>query len=144
MHLKGQEHQTIIPSFHPSINPTLTLFQKELQAAAWQWLSSLNQTSVQAFLPFLLVPLVVTTETQGHESAKQKISKQKHFDWDQGTKMTRDTIMEIDILKKKSTICDSCHISTLKLFLKYTCCLLEGRMIVLKKLVCYPTHLLAN
>ena len=67
------------------------------------------------------------------KSAKQKISKQKHFDWDQGTKMTRDTIMEIDILKKKSTICDSRHIGTLKLFLKYTCCLLEGRMIVLKK-----------
>ena len=46
MPLKGQEHQTIIPSLHPSINPTLTLFQKELQAATWQWLSSLNQTSV--------------------------------------------------------------------------------------------------
>ena len=82
------------PSFPPSILPSiLTLFQKELQAAAWQWLSSLNQASVQAFLPFLLVPPVITTETQGHEVSKAKISKEEHFDWGQGTKMTRDNIM---------------------------------------------------
>lgn len=38
-HLSGQEHQTSPPSLPPSINPTPTLFQKELQAAAWQWLT---------------------------------------------------------------------------------------------------------
>ena len=34
------------------------------------------------------------------KSAKQKISKKEHFDWDQGIKMTRDNIMEIAILRK--------------------------------------------
>lgn len=38
-HLSGQEHQPSPPSLPPSINPTPTLFQKELQAAAWQWIT---------------------------------------------------------------------------------------------------------
>ena len=94
----------------------------------------LKQTSVQAFLPFLLVPLVVTTETQGHEVSKAKNIKTETFWLGPGDQNDQGYHHGNRYPKKKSTICDSRHIGTLKLFLKYTCCLLEGRMIVLKKI----------
>lgn len=41
-HVKGQEHQTFPHSLYLPINPIPTLFQKDLQMAARQWISLLN------------------------------------------------------------------------------------------------------
>ena len=73
---RSPEHHSLLLSFH---QPHSHLVPERITGSCMTMTKFLKQTSVQAFLPFLLVPLVVTTETQGHEVSKAKNIKTGTF-----------------------------------------------------------------
>ena len=73
---RSPEHHSLLLSFH---QPHSHLVPERITGSCMTITKFLKQTSVQAFLPFLLVSRVITTETKGHEVSKAKNIKTGTF-----------------------------------------------------------------